>query len=161
MFNSKHLDPSFKALTNLIINEFNNANNCKDQNTYIEPDTDIFEGKDNYKVLISIPGVKGDNVDVRVDDGVLLRVKTRNKKLNEEDEIKVEYENSQSDQTKESEHREESNSGTNSQQFKYLASQIYEGNYYKEIKFPIQIEEDNIVARLENGILIIILKKKK
>ncbi|KXN74750.1 hypothetical protein CONCODRAFT_2062, partial [Conidiobolus coronatus NRRL 28638] len=117
MFNSKHLDPSFKALTNLIINEFNNTSNCKDHNSYIEPDTDIFEGKDIYKVLISIPGIKGDNVDISVDDGAFLRVKTCSKRLDGEEEMKTGCGNSQSDQAKDPEQCEESNISTNSQQF--------------------------------------------
>ncbi len=43
----------------------------REEERYLKPPVDIYEKEDKLTVIVDMPGVKQDDVDVRVDDGIL------------------------------------------------------------------------------------------
>ena len=93
--------------------------------------TDIREDKDNYVIDIDLPGFDKKNIKIDITDGYL----TINAKVNNEDN--------------------EKKSG------KYIRKERFTGEIKRSFNIGEDIDEDNINASFENGILYLNLPKKE
>jgi len=92
------------------------------------PSTDIFETSDALKIVMEVPGVPKDAVDVKVENDVLsieARIDTAN--YNGLDPVYTEYP---------------------------------VGHFARSFKLPEQVDEHNITAQLEDGVLTLTLNKR-
>ena len=109
---------------------FNELMNWND-NTYSTPRMNIMETKDNYKLELCIPGLTKDDVKLSID---------------QEGNLVVEM-------TKETKHEEKNND------VRYLRHEFSVEHFRQTVMLPEDIHKEQISAKVENGILDIIIPK--
>ena len=109
---------------------FNELMNWND-NTYSTPRMNIMETKDNYKLELCIPGLTKDDVKLSID---------------QEGNLVVEM-------TKETKHEEKNND------VRYLRHEFSVEHFRQTVMLPDDIHNDQISAKVENGILDIVIPK--
>ena len=98
-----------------------------EKESWVAPLIDIYETEDDYYILASMPGVKKEDVKIKIEDGDLVLMGRIN-------------------------YAEEMNK-------KYLLKEIDPSNYYRKFKLSDSVDEEKIVAKLENGRLQVHLPK--
>lgn len=93
------------------------------------PAVDISEDDKAYTILADVPGVKPEDVDVELENGVLT--------------IKGERETVKEDEKE-----------------GYKRVERISGKFYRRFTLPETVDEENISAKTENGVLKIIIPKK-
>ena len=109
---------------------FNELMNWND-NTYSTPRMNIMETKDNYKLELCIPGLTKDDVKLSID---------------QEGNLVVEM-------TKESKHEEKNN------EVRYLRHEFSVEHFRQTVMLPDDIHKEQISAKVEHGILDIVIPK--
>jgi len=109
---------------------FNELMNWND-NTYSTPRMNIMETKDNYKLELCIPGLTKDDVKLSID---------------QEGNLVVEM-------TKEIKHEEKNND------VRYLRHEFSVEHFRQTVMLPEDIHKEQISAKVENGILDIVIPK--
>lgn len=109
---------------------FNELMNWND-NTYSTPRMNIMETKDNYKLELCIPGLTKDDVKLSID---------------QEGNLVVEM-------TKENKHEEKNND------VRYLRHEFSVEHFRQTVMLPEDIHKEQISAKVENGILDIVIPK--
>ena len=110
---------------------FNELMNWNDT-TYSTPRMNIMETKDNYKLELCIPGLTKDDVKLSIDA---------------EGNLVVEM-------TKETNHEEK-----NKEEMRYLRHEFSVEHFRQTVMLPDDIHKENISAKVENGILDIVIPK--
>lgn len=110
---------------------FNELMNWNDT-TYSTPRMNIMETKDNYKLELCIPGLTKDDVKLSIDA---------------EGNLVVEM-------TKETKHEEK-----NKEEMRYLRHEFSVEHFRQTVMLPDDIHKENISAKVENGILDIVIPK--
>ncbi len=128
----------FPVLNDWFDNDFsdNFYTNMRRVNT-TAPAVNVKEDADKYTMEVAVPGIKKDFV--RID-------------LNKEGDLELAIENKL-------EHHEES--GKTEQKEHYLRREFSYSNYQQEYTLPEDVDKDHISAKVEDGILSIILPKVK
>ena len=128
----------FPVLNDWFDNDFsdNFYTNMRRVNT-TAPAVNVKEDADKYTMEVAVPGVKKDFV--RID-------------LNKEGDLELAIENKL-------EHHEES--GKTEQKEHYLRREFSYSNYQQEYTLPEDVDKDHISAKVEDGILSIVLPKVK
>ncbi|MCR5586498.1 MAG: Hsp20/alpha crystallin family protein [Lachnospiraceae bacterium] len=93
--------------------------------------TDIKDKKDAFEILISLPGVKKENVQADLKNGYLTINATTTKEENEEDK-----------------------------ETKYLRRERYFGSASRSFYVGKELKEEDIKAKLDNGVLTVLVPKK-
>ena len=96
---------------------------------YFLPNTDIFETEDALTVIMEVPGVAKDNVEVNVEDDVL-RV-----------EAKIDF--------------------ANYDGLEPLYTEYNVGHFARSFTLSNKLDQQQISAHLEDGVLTLVLKKAK
>ena len=109
---------------------FNELMNWND-NTYSTPRMNIMETKDNYKLELCIPGLTKEDVKLSIDA---------------EGNLVVEM-------TKETKHEEKNN------EVRYLRHEFSVEHFRQTVMLPDDIHKEQISAKVENGILDIVIPK--
>ena len=109
---------------------FNELMNWND-NTYSTPRMNIMETKDNYKLELCIPGLTKDDVKLSID---------------QEGNLVVEM-------TKETKNEEKNN------EVRYLRHEFSVEHFRQTVMLPEDIHKEQISAKVENGILDIVIPK--
>ena len=109
---------------------FNELMNWTDT-TYSTPRMNIMETKDNYKLELCIPGLTKDDVKLSID---------------QEGNLVVEM-------TKETKHEEKNN------EVRYLRHEFSVEHFRQTVMLPEDIHKEQISAKVENGILDIVIPK--
>lgn len=109
---------------------FNELMNWNDT-TYSTPRMNIMETKDNYKLELCIPGLTKDDVKLSID---------------QEGNLVVEM-------TKETKHEEKNN------EVRYLRHEFSVEHFRQTVMLPEDIHKEQISAKVENGILDIVIPK--
>ena len=109
---------------------FNELMNWND-NTYSTPRMNIMETKDNYKLELCIPGLTKDDVKLSID---------------QEGNLVVEM-------TKETKHEEKNND------VRYLRHEFSVEHFRQTVMLPEDIHKEQISAKVEHGILDIVIPK--
>jgi HSP20 family protein len=109
---------------------FNELMNWNDT-TYSTPRMNIMETKDNYKLELCIPGLTKDDVKLSID---------------QEGNLVVEM-------TKETKHEEKNND------VRYLRHEFSVEHFRQTVMLPEDIHKEQISAKVENGILDIVIPK--
>ena len=109
---------------------FNELMNWND-NTFSTPRMNIMETKDNYKLELCIPGLTKDDVKLSID---------------QEGNLVVEM-------TKETKHEEKNND------VRYLRHEFSVEHFRQTVMLPEDIHKEQISAKVENGILDIVIPK--
>ena len=109
---------------------FNELMNWNDT-TYSTPRMNIMETKDNYKLELCIPGLTKDDVKLSIDA---------------EGNLVVEM-------TKETKHEEKNN------EVRYLRHEFSVEHFRQTVMLPEDIHKEQISAKVENGILDIVIPK--
>lgn len=120
---------------------FNNVNEAWKQNSARDPQINISESKLNYKIEFSVPGLSKEDLSLTIDTDNNLVVSMERKQNVKEvntDAPKVE-------QPKED--------------FHYLRHDFHMAHFKEAIALPDNIHKDRITAKVENGILRIMLPK--
>ena len=109
---------------------FNELMNWND-NTYSTPRMNIMETKDNYQLELCIPGLTKDDVKLSID---------------QEGNLVVEM-------TKDTKHEEKNND------VRYLRHEFSVEHFRQTVMLPEDIHKEQISAKVENGILDIVIPK--
>ena len=109
---------------------FNELMNWND-NTYSTPRMNIMETKDNYKLELSIPGLTKDDVKLSIDtEGNLVVEMTKETKNEKKNE-----------------------------EMRYLRHEFSVEHFRQTVMLPEDIHKEQISAKVENGILDIVIPK--
>lgn len=92
---------------------------------------DVYEKDGNYNIEMDIPGYEKKDISIECDDGMLTIVAERNNEINEEDSNK-----------------------------KYIRRERVYGKITRSFSFA-DIDEDNIKAEFNNGVLTVIIPKSQ
>ena len=98
-----------------------------EKESWVAPLIDIYETNDDYYIIANMPGVKKEDVKIKIEDGDLVLMGRIN-------------------------YAEEMNK-------KYLLKEIDPSNYYRKFKLSDSVDEEKIIANLENGRLLVHLPK--
>lgn len=122
---------------------FNNVNEAWKQNFARDPQINISESKLNYKIEFSVPGLTKDDLNLTID--------TDNNLVVAMDRKPVQATEASTDETMvESVAHED---------FHYLRHDFHLAHFKEAIALPDNIHKDKISAKVENGILRILLPK--
>jgi HSP20 family protein len=118
---------------NLVNQLFNNfLQNDYDERYLNKPATNIFETETEFKLEMLIPGFKKEDVQLNFHENVLT--------------VKVEFPQKEESQE---------------QEYKYQHREFQAYSFERKFKVPNTVNADNIAARFENGILVLVLPKKE
>lgn len=95
------------------------------------PRVDIFEAEKELKIIVELPGLKKENVKLVIENGLLTISGSREKETEGKDNLKI------------------------------LRSEIYYGSFKRNFKISDEYDSENIHAEFENGILSVLIGKKK
>ena len=101
--------------------------------TYSTPRMNIMETKDNYKLELCIPGLTKDDVKLNIDAEGNLVVEMVKEMKNEKKE--------------------------NNEEMRYLRHEFSVEHFRQTVMLPDDIHKENISAKVENGILDIVIPK--
>ena len=124
---------------------FNNVNEAWNQNLAREPQINISESKLNYKIEFSVPGLTKEDLTLTIDTDNNLVISMDRKQAEKPAEapadngVKVEK--------------------PEVEQFHYLRHDFHLAHFKEAIALPDNIHKDRITAKVENGILRIMLPK--
>ena len=113
----------------------------------LTPKVDIIEQADSYQLAAELPGVDRDNISVSVDDSVLTISAS-----NEASSLVQQADADQSDD-KDSGHAEVDNTQT------VLRSERHSGRYSRSFTLGDSIDQENIQASFNNGLLVLTVPK--
>jgi len=130
------------------------------------PVTDLAENDDNYVVSMDLPGVKKDELDVTVHDGVLTVSGTRRHKFetHEDDEEKEDEKHEEKkDEKAESEKKDEKKEEKKEKKPKHkvIRMESYCGSFKRSVSVPAGTTSDDVKAKFEDGVLTITIAKHK
>ena len=95
------------------------------------PRVDIIEAEKELKINVELPGLKKEDVKLVVENGLLSISGKREKETENKDELNI------------------------------LRSEIYQGSFNRSFRLSEEYDSENIKAEFENGILSVIIGKKK
>jgi HSP20 family protein len=115
-----------------LFEDFFEQSRGEDNLKFLSPKVDIKETDENLLLSFELPGLTEKDVKVELEDGTLT---VEGSKQNQSDSEK-EIENT-----------------------KYISREIYKGHYRRSFKIGNQVSDQEVVAKMKNGILEIKLKK--
>ena len=121
---------------------FNSVNEAWNHNLARDPQLNISESKLNYKIEFSVPGLTKEDLKLTIDTDNNLVVSMERKKeapVQTEEGVKVEQ--------------------PAKEEFHYLRHDFHLAHFKEAIALPDNIHKDRITAKVENGILRILLPK--
>ena len=150
---------------------------CKAMESFFNPSTDLAETADSYVVSMDLPGVKKEEVNVSVHDGVLTVSGVRHHQFmtpekedeKEEEEPKKEEEKkeeetpaataaaaeTETDKKEEEPKKEEPKKLTH----KIIRMESYYGSFERNISVPAGTKSSDVSAKFENGVLTVKIAK--
>lgn len=120
---------------------FNHVNDAWNQNLARDPQINISESKLNYKIEFSVPGLTKDDLALTIDtdNNLVVTMNLKEQKPAEPaEEVKVE---------------------NAEEKYHYLRHDFHVARFKEAIALPDNIHKDRISAKVENGILRILLPK--
>lgn len=121
---------------------FNNVNDAWNHNLARDPQINISESKTNYRLEFCVPGLSKEDLALTIDtdNNLVVSMNVKEQKSNEPkaDEVKVE---------------------TPVEKYNYLRHDFHIAHFKEAIVLPDNIHKDRISAKVENGILRILLPK--
>lgn len=109
------------------VKQKNSWDEALEKESWIAPLVDIYETKDDYFLSAQMPGVKKEDVKIKLEDGNLVIMG------------RIDYDTILNN--------------------KYTLKETETGNYYRRFKISDSVDETNIDAKLENGVLTVKLPK--
>lgn len=146
---------------------------CKAMESFFNPSTDLAETADSYVVSMDLPGVKKEEVNVSVHDGVLTVSGVRHHQFmtpeKEEEEPEKEEEKkeeetpaataaaaeTETDKKEEEPKKEEPKKLTH----KIIRMESYYGSFERSISVPAGTKSSDVSAKFENGVLTVKIAK--
>ncbi len=96
------------------------------------PAMDIVEQDDSYKIVVDLPGVSQDDIDVTVHEGVLtINAERKAENVEKDDQGRV------------------------------IRQERRYGKYIRSVKLAQDVEEDKVQAKYKDGVLELVLPKKE
>jgi HSP20 family protein len=130
MTNLRLLDPAFGESFENALRRFFPSMNLEMEPTALKMRLDVTEGDQGYKVKADIPGVKKEDISVRIDGNVVqIDAETKSEKESREGE-------------------------------KVLRSERHYGNISRTFSLGSEIDEAKVDARYADGVLTLMLPKK-
>jgi len=134
--------------------------------------TDIAETSNAYEFTVDVPGIAKEHIDITIKDKVLTIVGHRKRPLSNEgseetssevsQDKKVENDSSPKDESVSASEGDKSSSSTcGKRKVRYLRSEIVYGDFTRSFTLPKDVDEEDLTARLENGVLHVRLGKKQ
>ena len=152
---------------------------CKAMESFFNPTTDLAETADSYVVSMDLPGVKKEEVNVSVHDGVLTvsgvrhhQFMTPEKEEKKEEEKKPEEEKKEEEtpaataaagvEKKEEEKKpEEKKPEEKKLTHKIIRMESYYGSFERSISVPAGTKSSDVSAKFENGVLTVKIAKPR
>ena len=145
---------------------------CKAMESFFNPSTDLAETADSYVVSMDLPGVKKEEVNVSVHDGVLTVSGVRHHQFmtpekeeeSKKEEPKKEEETpaataaaaeTETDKKEEEPKKEEPKKLTH----KIIRMESYYGSFERSISVPAGTKSSDVSAKFENGVLTVKIAK--
>ena len=143
---------------------------CKAMESFFNPSTDLAETADSYVVSMDLPGVKKEEVNVSVHDGVLTVSGVRHHQFmtpekeeeSKKEEPKKEEETpaataaeTETDKKEEEPKKEEPKKLTH----KIIRMESYYGSFERNISVPAGTKSSDVSAKFENGVLTVKIAK--
>jgi len=141
------------------------------------PVTDLAENEDNYVVSMDLPGVKKEELNVTVHNGVLTVSGTRRHKFESEEddgekkeEEKKEEKEEKKEEKKVEEKKEEKADDKKQEEKKVeekkpkhrvIRMESYYGSFERSVSVPFGTTTDDVKAKFEDGVLTITIAKHK
>ena len=127
----------------LFNNVFNSINDAWNQNYARDPQINISESKLNYKIEFSVPGLSKEDLHLTIDtdNNLVISMEHKQKEAKTEENaegVKVE---------------------APKDEYHYLRRDFHLAHFKEAISLPDNIHKDKITAKVENGILRILLPK--
>jgi HSP20 family molecular chaperone IbpA len=126
----------------------------------VNQDVDVVSTKDHYLVICNLPGV--DNPEIEL-EGSTLKISGKPQTVVNEVLSKLQLEHSEIETQIPEEPLEENAKETADQNssapYKYLHRSRAE-SFVVQVKIPSAVDEDNIIADLHNGVLVVVLPKQ-
>jgi len=132
------------------------------------PITDLAENDDNYVVSMDLPGVKKDELDVSVHNGMLTVSGVRRHKFESHDD--EEKKDEKKDEEKKDEKKEEKPAAEEKKdekkeekkpKHKVIRMESYCGSFKRSIAVPAGTTSDDVTAKFEDGVLTVTIAKHK
>jgi len=154
----------------------------QDDMSVFNPVTDLAENDKSYVVSMDLPGVKKDELNITVHNGVLTVSGTRHHKFETHDDDDDEKEKEKvSDDGKEKEKKEESEGAAQPSakstvsddeekkkkesekkpKHKVIRMESFYGSFERSISVPVHTTPDDVHAKFEDGVLTITIDKPK
>lgn len=138
---------------------------CKAMESFFNPTTDLAETADSYVVSMDLPGVKKEEVNVSVHDGVLTVSGVRHHQFMtpEKEEEKKDEETPAATaaaagvEKKEEEKKPEEKKLTH----KIIRMESYYGSFERSISVPAGTKSSDVSAKFENGVLTVKIAKPR
>ena len=148
---------------------------CKAMKSFFNPTTDLAETADSYVVSMDLPGVKKEEVNVSVHDGVLTVSGVRHHQFMtpEKEEEKKEEEKKDEEtpaataaaagvEKKEEEKKpEEKKPEEKKLTHKIIRMESYYGSFERSISVPAGTKSSDVSAKFENGVLTVKIAKPR
>ena len=119
---------------------------------FFNPTTDLAETEDSYVVSMDLPGVKKDELDVSVHNGVLTVSGVRRHKFvtSDKDEDETDKKDGEKDDQKKKEKKPK---------HKVIKMESYYGSFERSVSVPAGTKDSDVQAKYENGVLTITIAK--
>ena len=148
---------------------------CKAMKSFFNPTTDLAETADSYVISMDLPGVKKEEVNVSVHDGVLTVSGVRHHQfMTPEKEEKKEEEKNPEEEKKEEEtpaataaaagvekKEEEKKPEEKKLTHKIIRMESYYGSFERSISVPAGTKSSDVSAKFENGVLTVKIAKPR
>ena len=122
------------------------------------PVTDLAENEHSYVVSMDLPGVKKDELNVTVHNGVLTVSGTCHHKFQSSDD-QNEGEEKKEEPKKEEESKKEEPKKEQKPKHKVIRMESFYGSFERSISVPADTTTDDVQAKFEDGVLTITIAK--
>lgn len=152
-----HSNDLFPMLFN---NVFNSVNDSWNRNSARDPQINISESKLNYKIEFSVPGLSKEDLTLTLDtDNNLVVSMDRKVKTQEAETVVDKVRQAAAEVTGEQTTEQPKVEQPAAEEFRYLRRDFHLARFKEAIALPDNIHKDKITAKVENGILRILLPK--
>jgi len=143
-----------------------NPFSVKDEMCVFNPVTDLAENDHSYVVSMDLPGVKKDELDISIHNGLLTVSGTRHHKFESHDdddekkeEKKEEGKPAAAAAAPEEKKEEPKKEGEKKPKHKVIRMESYYGSFERSISVPAETTSDDVHAKFEDGVLTITIDK--
>ncbi len=131
-------------LLNALFGDDLGTDSCTHARNSYAPKADVVETKESYILEMDLPGYTEDSIDIDIKDRVLTVSKIEEARQSEE----------------KAEEKDEKSEASEKEQPVFLLKERTDCSFKRSFKLPQDADEENISARLKNGVLAVTVRKR-